>query len=95
MSDDKPVDPGSDGSNGGDDRQYEVGYGKPPKHTRFRKGQSGNPKGRRKGVANFRTDVAEVLQTPVKMRQNGKTMKRSTQMAFLMKLREEALQGNP
>lgn len=35
-----------------------------------------------------------MLQTPVKLRQNGKTMKRSTQMAFLMKLREEALQGN-
>ena len=25
---------------------YEVGYGKPPVHTRFRKGQSGNPSGR-------------------------------------------------
>src|ERR1700724_4400224 len=24
---------------------YEVGYGKPPVHTRFRKGQSGNPRG--------------------------------------------------
>ena len=27
---------------------YEVGYGKPPGHTRFRKGQSGNPSGRPK-----------------------------------------------
>jgi hypothetical protein len=27
---------------------YEVGYGKPPVHTRFRKGQSGNPRGRRR-----------------------------------------------
>ena len=25
---------------------YEVGYGKPPRHTRFPKGRSGNPKGR-------------------------------------------------
>jgi hypothetical protein len=25
---------------------YAVGYGKPPLHTRFRKGQSGNPRGR-------------------------------------------------
>jgi hypothetical protein len=24
---------------------YEVGYGKPPVHTRFKKGQSGNPRG--------------------------------------------------
>lgn len=30
--------------------KYEVGYGKPPVATRFRKGQSGNPNGRRKGA---------------------------------------------
>ena len=29
-------------------KQYDVGYGKPPKKTQFRKGQSGNPKGRPK-----------------------------------------------
>ena len=31
------------------ERPYTVGYGKPPKHTRFPKGRSGNPKGRPKG----------------------------------------------
>jgi hypothetical protein len=36
---------------GGD---YEVGYGKPPQRTRFRKGQSGNPGGRPRGVTGGR-----------------------------------------
>jgi hypothetical protein len=31
-----------------DDEGYEVGYGKTPEHTKFKKGQSGNPKGRRR-----------------------------------------------
>jgi Family of unknown function (DUF5681) len=38
---------------------YEVGYGKPPVHTRFRKGQSGNPSGRPKRTATERAkDIA-------------------------------------
>ena len=33
-------------------KSYRVGYGKPPKRTRFKKGHSGNPKGRKKGSRN-------------------------------------------
>jgi hypothetical protein len=35
--------------------KHPVGYGKPPKHTRFRKGRSVNPKGRPKGSKNLGT----------------------------------------
>ena len=37
--------PGSQ-QNQNDETDYEVGYGKPPKHTQFKRGQSGNPNGR-------------------------------------------------
>ena len=41
------------GSNGGDgDNGYEIGYRKPPKHSQFRPGHSGNSVGRRQGLRN-------------------------------------------
>src|SRR5713226_4587348 len=40
----------------------EVGFKRPPVHSRFRKGCSGNSKGRPKGTKNLRTDLSEVLQ---------------------------------
>jgi len=38
---------------------YEVGYGKPPAHSRFKPGRSGNPKGRPKGAKNRRPALHE------------------------------------
>jgi hypothetical protein len=37
----------------------QVGYGRPPRHTRFRKGRSGNPKGRPKVGADSRITETE------------------------------------
>ena len=74
---------------------YEVGYGKPPKHTRFKEGRSGNPKGRPKGRRNFKTDLMETLESPIQVRQNGRPKTVSTQLATLMRLREKALGGDP
>jgi hypothetical protein len=34
-------------------RDYEIGYGRPPKSTQFTRGQSGNPSGRSKTRASF------------------------------------------
>jgi hypothetical protein len=73
---------------------YAVGYGKPPAHSRFRPGQSGNPSGRRKGVPNLATDVKRTLMTPVRVKEAGRMRKTSTQTGALMVLREKALKGN-
>ena len=70
---------------------YAVGYRKPPLHTRFQPGQSGNPSGRRKGLRNLKTDVQRTLKMPVKVKKGGRI---STQEGLLMVLREKALKGD-
>jgi hypothetical protein len=86
-------DGGGSGSQGSTE-PYEVGYGKPPLHSRFVPGQSGNPKGRRKGTRNLKTDVKRALAAPVKMRVGKRMRTRSTQEALIMVLREKGLLGN-
>jgi Family of unknown function (DUF5681) len=75
-------------------KKYEVGYGKPPKHSQFKKGQSGNPKGRRKGSRNLKTDVKDTLKQRVRLTKDGKPKTVSTQQAALLRLREKALAGD-
>jgi Family of unknown function (DUF5681) len=58
------------------------GHGHPPKHGRFKKGQSGNPRGRPKKVSSFKTDLAAELQEKLSLTENGKERKISKQRAF-------------
>ena len=44
---------------------YLVGYRKPPVHTRFQPGQSGNPSGRAKGSQNFKTLLNRILKEEI------------------------------
>jgi hypothetical protein len=73
---------------------YDVGYGKPPKHGQFKKGQSGNPAGRPKGLRNFITDVKSILEMPLRLKDGGRLRTKSTQEALLMVLRDKALRGD-
>ena len=75
-------------------QDYDVGYCKPPKATQFKKGQSGNPKGRPKGSNNLSTDVKAILKAPVPISEGGKRRNVTTQKAVLLRLREKALKGD-
>jgi len=75
-------------------KTYDVGYGKPPEATQFKKGQSGNPNGRPKGTRNLKTDVVAVLKKPVPISEGGRKRHISTQEAALMRLRDKALKGD-
>jgi hypothetical protein len=80
---------------GGRQDNYTVGYGKPPAHSQFRRGQSGHRAGRHKQAASLEKDVQRVLKTRVEVNAGGRSRKISTQQAVLVKLREKAMQGDP
>ena len=87
--------PPSSDSNRDTGRDYEVGYGKPPKNTRFKPGQSGNPRGRPKGSKNFATDLAEVLLEHVNVNEGGRKRRVTKQRATIMATINRAMKGEP
>lgn len=73
---------------------YEVGKGRPPKNSRWKKGESGNPKGRKKGRRNTATIAREILNAPMVIRENGVERQVSLQEAYLRSLAVKTFQGS-
>jgi Family of unknown function (DUF5681) len=71
-----------------------VGRGNPPKHTQFRKGTTGNPKGRPKGSKNLSTYLMEAARDQVSATVGGKTRKISKIQATAMQLATQAAGGD-
>jgi Family of unknown function (DUF5681) len=76
------------------EREYTVGKGKPPQHTRFQKGQSGNPKGHRKGSRNVATLLEQALNERVVVTENGKRKTITKLEAMLKQLANKAASGD-
>jgi len=70
-----------------------VGYGNPPEHTRFKKGQSGNPKGRPKGTLNMATVLERTLRERVVISENGRRKTVTKLEAALKQLTNKAASG--
>jgi Family of unknown function (DUF5681) len=50
-----------------------TGYGRPPEHSRFQQGKSGNPNGRPKKSRNAKTIIRRVLDSTVTVREGART----------------------
>lgn len=65
---------------------YAVGYGRPPRHTRFGKGHSGNPRGRPPGAKNLKVLLSEALDQSVTVTENGRRRKVTKREAIITQL---------
>lgn len=74
--------------------EYDVGYGKPPTHTRFQAGQSGNPKGRPKGSLNLATALNRALRETVVIVENGQRKSITKLDASIKGLVNRAVKGD-
>lgn len=75
-------------------KPYAVGYGKPPQRTRFKPGQSGNPRGRPSGAKSLRTWVDEALEAPVTVVENGRRVETIKGQAIINRLVDRAMESD-
>jgi hypothetical protein len=80
------------GKNG--EGHYEVGYGKPPRHTQFQKGQSGNPNGRPRGTKRLATLLNKALGQTVVVNEHGRQRRITMLEAIFAQLVTKAARGD-
>ena len=76
------------------DRDYEVGYGKPPQSTRFAPGKSGNPSGKRKAKPTLSERLDRILAETISVTESGRTRKLPKEEVFLRQLVNLAMKGD-
>src|SRR6267154_2983140 len=74
---------------------YEVGFGKPPEANQFRKGRTGNPRGKRQGEENTISAFKRIVSKRVKINDGEKVRTITLAEAVILKNIQAALQKNP
>ena len=77
-----------------EDKDYEIGYAKPPKATQFSKGRSGNPKGRPKGAKGVQASLKRELESKVTAQAGNRTVRITKAEAMAKQLMNTALKGD-
>jgi Family of unknown function (DUF5681) len=77
------------------DDGYEVGYGRPPKHSQFKPGRSGNPKGRPHKSKNVDTLIKSELDATVTIKEGGRELRITKREAIVKQFVNSALKGDP
>jgi Family of unknown function (DUF5681) len=73
---------------------YDIGYGRPPKKSQFRPGQSGNPTGRRKASPTIGARLRELVHSKVAVTEQGRTRRISRLDVMLRQLGNDAMRGD-
>ncbi|MDP3176112.1 MAG: DUF5681 domain-containing protein [Phenylobacterium sp.] len=73
---------------------HKVGYGSPPQHSRFRKGQSGNPSGRPKKSKTIVEDLAAELKETIQVTEAGRPKRVTKQRAVIKSAIARSIKGD-
>lgn len=71
-----------------------VGYCRPPTHTRFKQGQSGNPRGRPKGSRSLTAIIQDELSTKATVRDGGRERRLQKRQIVARRLVNSAVGGD-
>jgi hypothetical protein len=73
---------------------YKVGHKRPPKHSQFKPGQSGNPRGRPRGAKDHSKLLNRALDETLPITENGRKGKVTKRVAMYKQLANRAAQGD-